>query len=111
MWGPDAMEFRPERWLGQSNEKPETPLGVYSNLCVFHLLNRINEKNPPNPPPMKGSLSLLEEGVVSAGGLRESVFFFLQSKLEYSSHSLKRCGDPGVLGDPYPGIQFLHPGG
>lgn len=41
MWGPEAMEFQPERWLESSNEKIETPLGVYGNLCV--LLSRLGE--------------------------------------------------------------------
>jgi len=35
VWGPDAMEFRPERWLEASSEKTETPLGVYGNLLTF----------------------------------------------------------------------------
>ena len=35
MWGPDAMEFRPERWLESSSEKTETQLGMYGNLCVL----------------------------------------------------------------------------
>jgi hypothetical protein len=33
LWGPDAHEFRPERWFNM-DEKPEYPFGVYSNLCV-----------------------------------------------------------------------------
>jgi len=43
VWGPDAAEFRPERWLESSSEKAETPLGMYGNLYVFHLLNRTDE--------------------------------------------------------------------
>ncbi len=40
IWGPDAAEWRPERWL---RPLPETVLdakmpGVYSNLCVSSLV-------------------------------------------------------------------------
>ncbi|KAF9649252.1 cytochrome P450 [Thelephora ganbajun] len=35
VWGPDAMAFRPERWLESSSEKTETPLGMYGNLLTF----------------------------------------------------------------------------
>jgi len=35
VWGPDAMEFRPERWLESSTEKFETQLGMYGNLLTF----------------------------------------------------------------------------
>lgn len=36
LWGEDAHEFKPERWLdGAMDEKKSTGIGVYSNLCVF----------------------------------------------------------------------------
>ena len=33
MWGPDAYEFRPERWL-EMKEQVESSVGVYANLYV-----------------------------------------------------------------------------
>ena len=31
VWGTDAYEFRPERWL-EMKEQVESPVGVYGNL-------------------------------------------------------------------------------
>ena len=72
MWGQDAMEFRPERWLESSSEKTETPLGMYGNLCVIHPLKGRTRSDPAS---MQGSPSLLEEEAVSVGDLRKSVIF------------------------------------
>jgi len=34
VWGPDAHEFRPERWF-EMKEQVESPVGVYGNLSTF----------------------------------------------------------------------------
>jgi len=31
VWGPDAYEFRPERWF-EMNEEVHSPVGVYGNM-------------------------------------------------------------------------------
>ncbi|KAI3614092.1 cytochrome p450 [Moniliophthora roreri] len=35
IFGEDAHEFNPERWLGPSRVKTDAPLGVYANLATF----------------------------------------------------------------------------
>jgi hypothetical protein len=72
LWGPDAYEFRPERWL-DVNQKPESPFGVYSNVCVltFHIhcpyrVLRCSDIAPLSPEVPR---------VVSDGVLRKSLDF------------------------------------
>ena len=67
MWGSDAYEFRPERWL-DLNEKSESPVGVYSNLCVpywhiLHLYQKLISLEIALPSPVV-------IGVALAGDLR-----------------------------------------
>jgi hypothetical protein len=113
VWGPDAMEFRPERWLESSSEKNETPLGVYGNLCVFYLLNRTEEE--------LGLIRFRCKAYLLCWGKRlyrmevcVSRRYFQRSKsykYGHSPNSLKSRGDPGVLSDPHTRIQFLYTGG
>ena len=86
MWGPDAMEFRPERWLESPGEKTETPLGVYGNLCVSFLLNWADEETHLICLSMLGSLSPQACGAVSAGGLRKPAVFPF-NHTDWSAHS------------------------
>lgn len=34
LWGPDAREFRPERWF-EVSEQVQSPVGVYGNLYGY----------------------------------------------------------------------------
>ena len=69
LWGSDAHEFRPERWF-DANEKPESPFGVYSNLCVMcfcirRLYDELRSFDIVLPSPEV-------PGVALDGGLRKS---------------------------------------
>ena len=40
LWGPDAHQFRPERWF-EMKEQVESPVGVYGNLYVWSSIRMI----------------------------------------------------------------------
>ena len=69
LWGPDAYEFKPERWFDM-NKRPESPVGVYGNLCVlyFHVCHTCRELRFLGP----ALPSLGVQGVALGGGSRKS---------------------------------------
>ena len=109
MWGPDAMEFRPERWLESSNEKTETPLGMYANLYVLRLLDK------PRLTYFRYTKAHFLRGGKGVYRLEVRVSHRLQIQWDvaetHSTPSKQPRGDPGVLGDPHPRIQLLDTGG
>ena len=60
IWGQDAYEFRPERWL-EASEKSESPVGVYSNLCGMDF-------DPPPPADVLMSFDIAPLSPEVTGG-------------------------------------------